>query len=123
MAALLHHHLGDGAVLGGEDLVFHLHGLQHHQQLALLDGGTLGHLHPEDGAGHGGVHRLARGDGGGGGRGGGGRGSRGGGGGRSGRGGGRGGVSLVLVRQHGLARLHLHLVGAAVQGHFIFHFT
>ena len=45
MAALLHHHLGDSAVLGGEDLVFHLHGLQHHQQLALLDGGTLGHLY------------------------------------------------------------------------------
>ena len=46
--------------------------------------------------------------------------------GRGGRGGGRwghGGHGLVLVHQHSLSGLHLHLVGAAIQGHFIFHFT
>ena len=115
MAALLYDHLSHGAVLGGEDLVFHLHGLQHYQQLTLLDGGALGHLYPEDGAGHGGVHGLARG----GDSGGGGSRSRSG---RSGRGrsngcrrcSGRGGIGLVLVHQHSLTGFHLHLVGAAV---------
>ena len=34
--SLMHENLGDGAVLGGGDLVLHLHGLEDHELLALL---------------------------------------------------------------------------------------
>ena len=35
--------------------------------------------------------------------------------------GGGGDNGLVLIQQHGLAGFDLHLVGAAVQSHFVFH--
>src|SRR5699024_2040558 len=116
--ALVHVDGGHGAVLGGDDLVLHLHGLQDHQGVAGLDGSAGLDLDVQDVAGHGRLDRHGAGGAGGGlGR------SRGSGGGRGlrlGRGSrGRGGGSGGHRGGAGRGLLHADAVGDAIDGNGI----
>ena len=50
--------LGNGAGLGGHDLVLHLHGFQDQQDLTLLDSLAFLNIDLQNGAGHGGGNGL-----------------------------------------------------------------
>ena len=109
--------LRDGARLGRDYLVFHLHGFKYYQHIALFDLLAGCDVDFENVAGHGGFYDLA-----------GGKRSRRHGsrcGRRCGNSNGRsrcgGGDGVILVYEHGLTHFHLDLIYTVIQSYLIFH--